>query len=92
MKCGAPKGWLSNTVDCRGWVFLYDGVIILSKESIGHEKCPEALTWGMRSAVRRKVKVSKLKYLRSLVGVKRMGRARNDGVSRSAEMVILFPS
>ena len=37
-----------------------------------------AESWGMRIAERRKVNVHKLKCLRSLVGVSRMDRVRNE--------------
>ena len=43
-----------------------------------------AETWGMRSAERRKVNVFEMKCLRSLVGVSRMDRARNEEVRRRA--------
>ena len=38
--------------------------------------------WGMRSAERRKVNVLEMKCLRSLVGVSRMDRVRNEEVHR----------
>ena len=38
----------------------------------------------MKSAERRKVNVFEMKYLRSLVGVSRMCRVRNEGVRRRA--------
>ena len=40
----------------------------------------------MRSAKRRKVNVLEMKCFRSLVGVSRMGRGRNDEVRRRAEI------
>ena len=56
---------------------LYEGVI-----------APTALygaeAWGMRSAERRKVNVLEMKCLRSLVGVSRMDRVRNEEVRRRA--------
>ena len=56
---------------------LYEGVIV-----------PTALygaaAWGMRSAERRKVNVLEMKCLRSLVGVSRMDRDRNEEVRRRA--------
>ena len=56
---------------------LYDGVIV-----------PTALygaeAWGMRSPERRKVNVLEMKCLRSLVGVSRMDRVRNEEVRRRA--------
>ena len=52
---------------------LYEGVIV-----------PTALygaeAWGMRSAERRKVNVLEMKYSRSLVGVSRLDRVRNEEV------------
>ena len=42
----------------------------------------EAEAWGMRSAERRKVNVLEMKCLRSLVGVSRMDRVRNEEVRR----------
>ena len=57
--------------------YLYEGVIV-----------PTALygagAWGMRSAERRKVNVLEMKCLRSLVGVSRMDRVRNEEVRRTA--------
>ena len=56
---------------------LYEGVI-----------APTALygakEWGMRSAERRKVNVLEMKCLRSLVGVSRMDRVRNEDMRRRA--------
>ena len=56
---------------------LYEGVIV-----------PTALygaeAWGMRSSERRKVNVLEMKWLRSLVGVLRMDRIRNEEVCRRA--------
>ena len=56
---------------------LYEGVIV-----------PTALygaeAWGMRSAERRKVNILEMKCLRSLVGVSRMDRVRNEDVRRKA--------
>ena len=56
---------------------LYEGVIV-----------PTALyraeTWGMRSAERRNVNVLEMKCLRSLAGVSRMDRVRNEEVRRRA--------
>ena len=43
-----------------------------------------AEAWGMRSAERRKVNVLEMKCLRSLVGVSRMDRVRNEEVRRRA--------
>ena len=43
-----------------------------------------ARAWGMRSAERRKVNVLEMKRLRSLVGVSRMDRVRNEEVHRRA--------
>ena len=56
---------------------LYEGVIV-----------PTALygaeAWGMRSAERRKVNVLEMNCLRSLVGVSRMDRVRNEEVHTRA--------
>ena len=41
-------------------------------------------SWSMRSAARRKVNVLEMKCLRSLVGVSRMDRVRNEEVPRRA--------
>ena len=58
---------------------LYEGVIVPTS------LCgAEAL--GMRSAERRKVNVLEMKCLRSLVGVPRMDRVRNEDLRRRAEM------
>ena len=43
-----------------------------------------AETWGMKSADRRKVNVLEMKCLRSLVGVSRIDRIRNEEVRRRA--------
>ena len=60
---------------------LYEGVIV-----------PMALygseAWGMRSAERTKVNVLEMKCLRSLVGVSRIGRVRNEDVCRRAGIEI----
>ena len=64
------------------------------------EKCPEqesigdkgqevstalfGAAWGLRSAERRKVNFLEMKCLRSLVGVSRMDRVRNEEVRRRA--------
>ena len=50
---------------------LYEGVILLTP-LYGAE------AWGMRSAERRKVNVLEMKCSRSLVGVSRMDRVRNE--------------
>ena len=56
--------------------------------SIRRLNCTTALygaeAWGMRSAERRKVNVLQMKCLRSLVGVSRMDRVRNEEVRRRA--------
>ena len=56
---------------------LYEGVIVPTA-LYGAEAC------GMRGAVRRKVNVLEMKCLRSLVGVSRMDRGRNEEVRRIA--------
>ena len=43
-----------------------------------------AEAWGMRSAERSEVNVLEMKCLRSLVGVSRMDRVRNEDVRRRA--------
>ena len=72
----ALKSVLSNRglgIKAKKW--LYEGVIV-----------PTALygaeALGMRSAERRKVNVLEMKCLRSLVGVSRMDRVRNEEVRR----------
>ena len=57
---------------------LYEGVIIVPTALYGAE------AWGMGSAERRKVNVLEMKRLRSLVGVSRMDRGRNEKVRRRA--------
>ena len=59
---------------------LYEGVIVPTG-LYGAE------VWGMRNAERRKVNVLEMKCLRSLVGVSRMDRIRNEDVIRRAERV-----
>ena len=75
-------GELKSELSKRGlWIkakkCLYEGVIV-----------PTALygaeAWGMRSAERRKVNVFEMKCLRSLVGVSRMDRVRNEEVCSRA--------
>ena len=80
---GALKSVLSNIgLGIKAKRCLYQGVIV-----------PTALygaeAWGMRSADRRKENVLGMKCLRSLVGVSRMDRVRNEEVHRRAgiEMV-----
>ena len=73
---GALKSVLSNIgLGIKAKKCLYEGVIV-----------PTALygaeAWGMRSAERRKVNVLEMKCLRSLVGVSRMDRVRNEEVRR----------
>ena len=46
----------------------------------------------MRSAERRKANVLEMKYLRSLVGVSRMDRVRNEGMRRRAGIDRELPS
>ena len=75
---GALKSVLSNRGSgIKAKKFLYEGVIV-----------PTALygaeAWCMRSAKRRKVNVLEMKCLRSLVGVSRMDRVRNEEVRRRA--------
>ena len=75
---GALKSVLSNRgFGIKAKKCLYEGVIV-----------PTALygadAWGMRSTERRKVNVLEMKCLRSLVGVSRMDRVRNEEVRRRA--------
>ena len=78
----------------RAWGVLKS---ILSNRGLGikamkclHEEVivPTALygaeAWGMRSAERKNVNVLEMKCLRSLVGVSRMDRVRNEEVHRRA--------
>ena len=55
----------------------YEGVIVLTA-LYGAE------AWGVTSAERRKVNVHEMKCLRSLFGVSRMDRVRNEEVRRRA--------
>ena len=75
-------GALKSVLSSRGlWInakkCLYEGVIV-----------PTALygaeAWGMRSAERRKVNFLEMKCLRSLVGVSRMDKVKNEEVRRRA--------
>ena len=75
---GALKCDLSNRgLGIKAKKCLYIGVIV-----------PTALygaeTWSLRSAERRKVNVLEIKCLRSLVGVSRMDRVRNEELRRRA--------
>ena len=75
---GALKSVLGNRgLGIKAKKCLYEGFIV-----------PTALyraeAWGMRSAERRKVKVLEMKCFRSLVGVSRMDRVRNEEVRRRA--------
>ena len=75
---GALKSVLSNRVlGIKAKKCLYEGVIVPTA-SYGAE------AWGMRSAKRREVNVLEMKCLRSLVGVSRMDRVRNEEVRRRA--------
>ena len=74
---GALKRVLSHRgLGIKAKKCLYKGVIVPTL--CGAE------AWGMRSAKRRKVNVLEMKYLRSLVGVSRMDRVRNEDVRRRA--------
>ena len=75
---GTLKSVLSNRgLGIKTKKCLYEGVIV-----------PTALygaeAWGMRSAERWKVNVLEMKCLRSLVGMSRMDRVRNEEVRRRA--------
>ena len=56
---------------------LYEGIIVPTASYV-------AEAWGMRNAARRKVSVLEMKCLRSLVGVSRMDRVRNEEVRMRA--------
>ena len=75
---GALKSVLGNRgLGIKAKKCLYEGLIV-----------PTALygaeAWGVRSAERRKANVLEMKCLRSLVGVSRMDRVRNEEVRRRA--------
>ena len=61
--------------------YLYEGVIV-----------PTALygaeAWGMRRAERRKVNVLEMKCLKSLFGLSRLDRARNEEKNKKRKMFI----
>ena len=61
---------------------LYEGVIVPTA-------LYGAVALGMRSAKRRKVNVFEMKHLRSLVGVLRMDRVRNEEVENRADQKVL---
>ena len=86
----------------RAWGALKS---VLSNRGLGikDKKClcevvivPTALygaeAWGLRSAERKKVNALEMKCLRSLVGVSRMDRVRNDDVRRRAGIEMEFAS
>ena len=82
----SAKSVLSNRgLGIKAKKCLYEGVIV-----------PTALygskAWGMRTPERRKVNVLEMKCLRSLVGVSRMDRVRNEEVCRGAGTEREFPS
>ena len=75
---GALKSVLSNRgLGIKAKKCQYEGVI-LPTALYGAEAC------GMRSAGTRKVNVLEMKCMRSLVGVTRMDRVRNEEVRRRA--------
>ena len=75
---GVLKSILSNRgLRIKAKKCLYEGVIVPTA-LYGTEAC------GMRSAERSKVNVLEMKCLRSLVGVSRMDRVRNEEVHRRA--------
>ena len=73
-KCVSNRGVRTKVKKC-----LHEGVIVPT-ELYGAE------VWGMRSAERRKVNVLEMKCLRSLVGVSRMDRIRNEEVRSEREL------
>ena len=75
---GAPKSVINNKgFGINANKCQYEGVIV-------PKPLYRAEAWGMRSAERRKVNVLEMKSLRSLVGVSRMDRVRNEEVRRRA--------
>ena len=75
---GELKSVISNRLlGIKAKKCLYEGVIVATA-------LYGAASWGMRSAARRKVNVLGMKCLRSLVGVSRMNRVRNEEVSMRA--------
>ena len=71
---GALKSVLSNRgLGIKAKQCLYEGVIVPTA-------LYEAEAWGMRSTESRKVNVLEMKCLRSLVGLTRMDRVRNEEV------------
>ena len=75
---GSAESVLSNRgLGIKAKKCLYEGVIVPT-ELYGAE------AWGMRGAERRKVNVLEMKCLRSLVGVSRMDRVKNEEVRRRA--------
>ena len=75
---GALKIVLSNEgLGIKAKKCLYEGVIV-PVTLYGAE------AWGMRSAERRKLNIPQMKCLRSLVGVSRMNRVRNEEVHMRA--------
>ena len=73
------KAWgeLKNVLSNRGFginakKFVYERVIIVPTALYGAE------AWGMRNDERRKVNALEMKCLKSLLGVSRMDRVRND--------------
>ena len=73
---GELKSVLSNRgLRIKAKKCLYEGVIIPTV-------LYGAKAWGMRSTERRKVNVIEMKCLRSLVGVSRIDRVRNEEVHR----------
>ena len=76
--CGARKSVLSSRgLGIKAQKSLYEGVIVPTV-LYGAE------AWGMRSAERRKVNALEMQCLRSLVGVSRMDRVKNEEVRRRA--------
>ena len=79
-ECGALKRVLSyRRLEIKAKKCLYEGVIAPTV-------LYRAAAWSIRSAERRKVNVLEVKCLRSLVGVSKMHRVRNEEVRRRAEI------
>ena len=64
---------------------LYEGVMVPTT-------LYRAEAWGLRSAERRKVNILNMKCLKSLVGVSRMDRVRNEEMRRRAGIEREFTS
>ena len=83
---GSAESVLSNRgLGIKAKKCLYEGVIVQTV-LYGAE------AWGMRSAEIRKVNVLEMKCLRSLVGLSRMDRVKNEEVRSRAGIKMEFAS